>query len=276
LDLAPDGQQVAVSRIVQGDLDIWLIEVARGVASRFTFDRASSPLWSPDGSRLVFRSIRKDRDGDDLFEKPANGATDGQPLLSTPQNKAPLAWSPDGRFLLYAAQNPKAQSDLWALPLTGERKPVPVATTSFDEVQGQFSPDGRWVAYASNESLGGYEIYIRPFPGPGGKSQVSTGGGIYPRWRRDGHELFYVAPDNRMMAAPIRVAADGRSLSPGAPVALFATRLTTGNTGNAGYTSRAQYAVAPDGRFLLIATTDDAAAASPITIVQNWTAGLKK
>jgi WD40 repeat protein len=149
-----------------------------------------------------------------------------------------------------------------------------VATTSFDEVQGQFSPDGRWVAYASNESSGRYEIYIRPFPRRGGKWQMSTSGGIYPRWRRDGHELFYVAPDNRMMAAPIRVAVDGRTLSPGAPVALFATRLTTGNTGNAGYTSRAQYAVAPDGRFLLNVSADDAAA-SPITIVQNWTVGLK-
>ena len=146
--------------------------------------------------------------------------------------------------------------------------------TSFDEVQGQFSPDGRWVAYASNES-GRYEIYIRPFPGPGGKWQVSTGGGIYPRWRRDGKELFYVAPDNRMMAAPIQVAADGRTLSPGAPVALFASRLTTGNTGIGGFASRAQYAVAPDGRFLLNVSADDAAA-SPITIVQNWTALLKK
>jgi hypothetical protein len=95
-----------------------------------------------------------------------------------------------------------------------------------------------------------------------------------PRWRHDGHELFYVAPDNRMMAVPIRVAADGRTLSSDVPVALFATRLTTGNTGGAGFLSRAQYAVAPDGRFLLNVSADDPAA-SPIRIVQNWTVGLK-
>jgi Tol biopolymer transport system component len=274
VELAPDGRQVAVTRIVQGNPDIWLIEVARGLPSRFTFDPAleGSPLWSPDGSRLVFRSNRKGKG--DLFEKPANGATDELPLLVTPQDKAPLSWSPDGRFLLYAVQDPKTQSDLFALPLplVGEPKPVPVATTSFDEVQGQFSPDSRWVVYASNES-GRYEIYIRPFPSSGGKRQVSTGGGITPRWRHDGHELFYVAPDNRMMAASIQIAADGR-LIPGVPVALFQSRLTTGNTGSTGFASRAQYAVAPDGRFLLNVSADYAAA-SPITIVLNWVAGLK-
>jgi len=273
LDLAPDGSQAAVARIVQGDLDIWLIEVARGLVSRFTFDRAASPLWSPDAKRLVFRSVGTDHD--DLFEKPANRATDEQPLLVTAQNKAPLAWSSDGWFLLYAAQDPKAQSDLWALPMTGEgeRTPIPIATTNFDEIQGQFSRDGRWVAYASNESMGRYEIYIRPFPGPGNRLQVSTAGGIYPRWGRDAHELFYVAPDNRMMAARLQIAADD-TVVPDAPVALFATRLISGNTGYAGFSSRAQYAVAPDGRFLLNVSADDTAA-SPITIVQNWTVGLK-
>jgi serine/threonine protein kinase len=276
MDPKPDGRQVALSRVVQGNNDVWLVEVARGLASRFTFNPASdtSPLWSPDGSRLVFRS---NRNGNyDLFEKPADGAADEQPLLVTPQDKAPLAWSPDGRSLLYAAQDPKTQSDLWALPLVGERKPFPVVQTSYDEVQGQFAPDGRWVAYASDES-GRYEIYLRAFPGLGGKRQVSTGGGIYPRWRRDGKELFYVAPDNRMMAAPIHVSAEeGRTLSPDPPVALFPSRLTTGNTGGAGFSSRAQYAVAPDGRFLLLNVSADETSGSPITIVQNWTATLKK
>jgi Tol biopolymer transport system component len=271
VELAPDGRQVAVFRTVQGNPDVWLIEVASGLPSRFTFDPSVdiSALWSHDGSRLIFRSNRNGQF--DLFEKPANGTTDERPLLVTPQDKAPLSWSP--QFLLYAVQDPKTQSDLFALPLVGENKPVPVATSIYDEVQGQFSPDGRWVAYASNESSR-YEIYIRSFPGSDVKRQVSAGGGVTPRWRHDGHELFYVAPDNRMMAAPIQVAADGRTLSPGAPVALFATRLTTGNTGIGGYASRAQYAVADDGRFLLNVSADDPAA-SPITIVQNWTAGLK-
>ena len=102
----------------------------------------------------------------------------------------------------------------------GERKPFPVVQTPFDEAAGQLSPDGRWVAYQSNES-GSVEIYVRPFPGPGGQWQVSTAGGSQPRWRSDGKELFYVAPDARLMAVPIAVGADSQTLESGAPVPLF-------------------------------------------------------
>jgi dipeptidyl aminopeptidase/acylaminoacyl peptidase len=234
-----------------------------------------------------------------LFEKPASGSADEQPLLVTSHGKAPLDWSRDGRFLLFSTQDPKTESDLWALPMMGERKPpsfgpsltVPdsgaprrslgaggpfaVLQSSFDEIGGQFSPDGRWLAYASNES-GRYEIYIQTFPEAGGKWQVSAAGGVQPRWQRDGQELFYVASDARLMAVPIRLAPDTRALEAGAPVALFSTRLATGvNIATAGFQARAQYAVAPDGRFLMNIAADEAVT-SPITIVQNWTAGLKK
>ena len=274
-ELAPDGQRVAVGRAVQGNVDVWLIEVGRGVPSRFTFDVATdnAPLWSPDGSQVVFRSTRKGVY--DLFLKPARGTGDEQPLLVTPQNKSPLDWSRDGRFLLYSTQDPKTGSDLWVLPMTGERKPFPVVQTSFDEMQGQFSPDGRWLAYASNES-GRYEIYIRTFPDASGKWQVSAVGGVQPRWRRDGHELFYVTPDSRLMALPIGLSQATHTLEVGAPVALFPTRLATGgNLANAGTLARAQYAVASDGRFLMNIAVDESSA-SPITIVQNWPAALKK
>ena len=131
------------------------------------------------------------------------------------------------------------------------------------------------MAYASNET-GRYEIYVRPFPDPGGKRQLSTGGGIYPRWRRDGRELFYVTLDNRLVAVPVQTAPVGRTLNPGAPVVLFATRMAIrGNAGLGGALSKAQYAVAPDGRFLMIVPAEDTTV-SPITIVQNWTAALKK
>jgi Tol biopolymer transport system component len=262
---------VAFGRVVQGigTPDVWLLDVTRATTTRFTFDPAgdSNPVWSPDGSHIVFASSRNGKI--DLFDKPADGSADEQPLLATPLDKAPQDWSSDGRFLLYAIQDPKTASDLWALPMSGDRKPFPVVQTPFDEVQGQFSPDGRWVAYASNET-GRYDVYVRPFPGPGGKSQVSTGGGIFPRWRHDGQELFYIAPDNRMMAVPIQV---GGTLSAGTAVALFPTQLATGIVGTS--QSHAQYAVAADGRFLLNVPVGDPAA-SPIVIVQNWDAGLRK
>jgi dipeptidyl aminopeptidase/acylaminoacyl peptidase len=159
--------------------------------------------------------------------------------------------------------------------MTGEPKPFAVLQTRFDEIEGQFSPDGRWLAYVSNES-GRDEIYVQAFPDAGGKWQISTSGGLQPRWRRDGQELFFVAPDNRLMAAPIRVAPGTKALEAGAPVALFPTRLATGvNIVPAGFQARAQYAVAADGRFLMNVSADEGVT-SPITIVQNWMVGLKK
>ena len=209
-----------------------------------------------------------------LFEKAANGAGDDRPLLASEEPKVALDWSRDGQWLLYNIRHPKTGLDLWAAPMARDRKPIPVTQTPFDETAGQFSPDGRWVAYQSNESRP-VQIYIRPFPGPGGRKQVTTAGGSQPRWRPDGKELFYVGLDGRLMAVPIAVGAD-RQLEPGAAVALFRTRLASGAGINSGGTgARAQYAVASDGRFLMNMAVE-AATASPITIVLNWDAALKK
>jgi Tol biopolymer transport system component len=270
-ELAPDGRRIAVNRTVQGNIDVWLIEVGRGRASRFTFDASidAIPLWSPDGSRLAFRSTRNGTAGD-LFEKPTSGAGDEQPLLVTAESKVPLAWSPDGRFLLYGVRNAKTGTDLWALPLVGERKPFPIVQTLFDEAAGQFSPDGRWVAYQSNES-GQLQIYVRLFPGPGGQRQVSTTGGSQPRWRPNGKELFYVAPDSRLMAVPIGTGADRQTTEVGAPAPLFPTRLASGISISP---LKPQYAVASDGRFLMNVAAEGATA-PPITVVLNWAAALK-
>ena len=271
-ELSPDGRHVAVNRNLQGNFDIWLIETARGVTSRFTFDAGAdvSPLWSPDGNRIVFRSNRKGVG--DLYEKSSSGAGSEQLLLESSLNKNPTDWSPDGRFILYLQQGPKTGYDLWVLPMSGERKPFPFLNTSFDEREGHFSPDGRWVAYVSNES-GRPKVYVQPFPGPGGKWQVSSGGGIDPRWRGEGKELYYIAPDGKLMAAPIQAA--GETLEAGTPAALFQTRIVGGGTGMGPGTSE-QYAVAPDGQRFLINVTAEEASASPITIVLNWTASLKK
>jgi Tol biopolymer transport system component len=268
-ELSPDARRVAVNRNVQGNTDVWLIDAAQGVPSRFTFDpaRDAYPIWSPDGSRIVFASTRKG--SDDLYQKPSNGAGNDELLLESSLNKFPQDWSPDGRFLLYMQMDPKTGDDLWVLPLFGERKPFPYVNTSFNEANGQFSPDGRWVAYQSDES-GQIEIYVRPFPGPGGKWQISTGGGIEPRWRRDGKELFYIAPDGKLMAAPTQGA--GQTVEAGAAVALFQTRIVGGGQ----YRLKQQYAVAPDGQRFLINITAADATASPITIVTNWAHALKK
>jgi WD40 repeat protein len=137
-----------------------------------------------------------------------------------------------------------------------------------------FSPDGRWLSYVSNES-GIDEIYVQPFPGPGGKWQASVGGGVDLRWGRDGRELFYLAPDGRLMAVSIQVEGKGDAFNPGTPVALFPTRLATGANITLGFLSGFGYAVASDRRFLMNITVDEPTA-SPISIVLNWSTALER
>jgi Tol biopolymer transport system component len=260
--LSSDGRRVAVDRIVQSNTDIWLLDAYR--TTRLTFDAApdTRPIWSPDANRIVFDSDRTGKR--DLYQKPANGASSEELLVDSPQSQIKNAedWSADGRFILYQSQDPKTDWDLWVLPLDGDRKPFVFLKTNFEERHAQFSPDGRWVAYRSNES-GTAEIYVRPFPGPGGQWQISTSGGIAPRWRHDGKELYYIAPDGRLMAVPIATKAG--TLEPGTPVALFRTQIVGGGTN----TNRQQYDVATDGRFLINTAVEDAAV-SPVTILQNW------
>ena len=278
-ELTLDGKRIAVQRAVQGNVDVWLIDVGRGVPNRYTFDSGADgdPVWSPDGSRVVFRSSRKLVN--DLFEMPSNIVGAEGSLLETAEPKVPLHWSHDGSVLIYASQNPKTGSDLWALSLHSDPRPStiagktdPVVQTIYDEWGGQFSPDGRWVAYESNES-GLFEVYVRKFPDPVLQRRVSIAGGTQPRWRPDGKELFYVAPDTRLMAVPIKMGRDKPTLDVGTPVPLFPTRLASGSGISTVIGMRPQYAVAADGRFLMNVTLD-AGAASPITVVLNWDASL--
>lgn len=183
-----------------------------------------------------------------------------------------MSWAPDGRFLLFRSQDPVTQSDLWVLPLDGDRTPRIFLKTPFDERTGAFSPDGKWVAYQSNAS-GPLEVYVRPFLASGGTSdaqwQISRAGGIQPRWRADGRELYFIAPDGTLMVTPIAAQSDG--LRPGAPVPLFHTRMWGGGTtANA----KQQYDVAADGRFLINVANDETTSTS-ITLIQNWTPEVK-
>jgi Tol biopolymer transport system component len=174
-------------------------------------------------------------------------------------------WSADGRYLLYQEAGPKTGWDLWALP-NGGRKPIAVVNSPFDERNGQFSPDGRWVAYQSNHT-GRFEIYVQPFPGPGRKFEVSTAGGTFPRWRADGKELFFIAPNAKLMSVPVKIS--GSTFEAGSPIALFQTRIVTGGLA----TQQAQYAVSRDGRFLINSRVDESTP-TPITLILNWHGGL--
>jgi Tol biopolymer transport system component len=263
--LSPAGHSVALQRTLNGNTDIWLLEAGRGVLNRLTSDAAIDffPLWSSNGSHIVFSSNRKG--AVDLYQKSATETGSEELLVSSRQNKVAMDSSPDGRFLLYRSLDEKTGYDLWTLPLDGDRKPFPIAQTKFEEREGQFSPDGKWIAYQSNES-GPFDIYVQPFPGPGGKSQISTNGGGQVRWRRDGKEIYYIAPDGRLMAVPIRLASDGPVVEIGVPVPLFATRV--GEAVQDVY--RQQYMVSPDGQRFLINIAMEKANASPITIILNW------
>jgi Tol biopolymer transport system component len=263
-ELSPDGRRIAVSRTVQGNTDVWIVDGSR--MTRFTFEPGidHGPIWSPDGSRIAFDSGRTNAGGHQFFWKPSSG-TDAEAQLITPipGDKGLDDWSADGKFILYATSTAKSAYDLEVLPLDGDRMPRPFLSTPFTEQQGQFSPDGRWVAYQSNES-GQFEIYVRPFPGPGGQWQVSTTGGISPRWRHDGKELYYLSPAGQLMAAA--VAASAKTFASEAPVVLFNAPVVNGGTPG---DFRPQYDVAADGRFLINTIVDQTVA--PITLLLHWT-----
>ena len=264
--LSPEGTYVALDRTVQTNPDIWLVDLGRGGMARFTFDPGIdiAPIWSPDGMRIVFSSTRKGPFN--LYVKSTSGASAEELLLETPNNKYPNDWSRDGQFLLYGDTDPKTGRDLWALPVTGnDRKPIEIVKTPFEELDGQFSPDVRWVAYETNEA-GRFEIVVQPFPEPSGKWQVSTGGGTQPRWRADGKELYFVAPDEKLMAASVTTT--GTTFSAGTPVPLFPVTLAPGLGAN-----NQQYAVSRDGRFLINQPVEESTTA-PITLILNWHPGL--
>jgi hypothetical protein len=204
--------------------------------------------------------------------KDASGAGNDEILLKSTQRKFPSDWSADGRFLLYAGLGDQASFDLWILPepgSSGDRKPVPFLETPFNETQGQFSPDGHWVAYASDES-GRYEVYVRPFPAGPGKWKISNSGGEFPRWRHDGRQLFYLSGGRKLMAAGVKGAEHAFEMS--APEPLFDSHAAGSNPGWNFF----PYAVAADGKRFLVNTTVGDTVETPLTVVVNWLAAVKK
>ncbi len=269
LAISPDEKTLAAQIGTSSGSDIWLQDMGRGVFSRFTFRSgiSKSPVWSPDGSHLIFSSQTAATSSFDIYQKPAAGNGQEEPLLRAAVAGYSEDWSPDGKWLVYQQTSLKTGRDLWLLPLTGERKPIPYLQTPFDETGGKFSPDGKWMAYQSNDS-GGFQIYVQTVPLSGAKYQISSSGGTEPQWRRDGKELFYVSADQKLTAVPVKL---GATVEAGTPQPLFPVFPT-------GISGTRVYAPMLDGqRFLVNAPAGgEAALAAPITVVTNWQAGLKK
>ncbi len=283
LELSPDDRRVAVD--IQGpNRDIWMIDIARAVSARITFDPAADwpPVWAPDGSHIVFSSNRSDNGvtsalSNKLYQKSSSGVGTDELLFAGNPNELvyPEDWSSDGRYILFArVKLPGATADdLWVLPLFGDKKPFPFLQSSFWQVESQLSPDGRWLAFTTNES-GTYQIVVQPFPDPsGGKWQVTAKDGIEPKWRRDGRELYYLSLDGKLMAVPVK---GDHTFEAGQPSPLFQSPLNVTPPRPVVH----HYDVTADGqRFLFISPVTPAPSETnsvPITAVVNWTAGLNK
>ena len=267
--LSPDEKRIAVAIREEGktNTDIWIFDSIRTTWSRLTFDPAAerAPLWSPDASRIVFTSAS--RGILDLYEKPASGSGEPRIAVSSLSDKFPTDWTRDGRFLVYHAFGGGSSTwDIWAAPTDGG-KPLELFASKFTEAHGRVSPDGRWIAYASDES-GRFEIYVTQFPQRRGRWQISTAGGSQPWWRGDGKELFYLGPEQTLMSVPVR---PGDAFEAAVPTGLFRANFPTLVPA-----FWPNYCATADGQRFLVSELVPEAVVSPINVVLNWTAGLKK
>jgi Tol biopolymer transport system component len=259
--LSPDGGRAALES-VGGVLDIVIYDLERGTLSRLTSEGSSQvPIWTPDGSRIVYRATRAGTRN--LFWKPVDGGGPEERLTTGEYVHTPHSWSPDGKLLAYEEEHPETGDDIWLLPIEGDRSPRPFLKTRFHEWFPRFSPDGRWLAYVSNES-GRDEVYVQPFPGPGRRWQISTEGGTAPVWARSGRELFY---RNGRQLMSVEVATQP-GFSATHPRSLFEGQYRI---------FRTDYDVSPDGqRFLMLEPLEPPQPATQINVVLNWFEELKQ
>ena len=270
LELSPDRKSAAVQTMdATGNIDIWIYDIAHNLRTRFTFDLLPDrdPVWSPDGTALAWDN---QRERGRLLRKSAGGKGMEEVLYEDTGVSELTSWSGDGKFLLFNKNSPgKGLAGVWMLPLLPEKagtplKPTALVDTASSEAWGMFSPDGHWVAYQSNESQQ-QEIYVIPFQGPGGKRQISTNGGTFPRWRHDGKEIFYVGPGNQLMAAEVTLTANSIEVGKVNPLRV-AVPINRGIL----------YDVSLDGQRILSITEPERSSSRPLTLLQNWTALLKR
>jgi Tol biopolymer transport system component len=262
IDLSPDGNQIAMTRVDGGAGDIWVLDWRRGptgVPTRLTIDPANdqNPVWSHDGKRVAFTTYRKGNA--DIYIKNANNVGDEEPLLATDRFESIEDWARDGSHILYLSGT-EEQQDIWAMPLAGDRKPFPVVVGPFRKDEPQFSRDGKWVAFSTEEDTTS-EVYVLSFPDLKQREKVSVGGGVQPRWHPDGKTLFYRTNPGRVMAASITTSPQ---LRVGTPELLFSNNTQPGYTNNP---ARHQWAVSPDGgQFLLRATHRTATSTGSVVV----------
>ncbi len=269
--IAPDGRRLAFSLADAGNTDVWTYDATRDALTRLTSDPGMdrTPVWTPDGQRLVYSSLRTGN-AQNLYWQRADGSGEATRLTTSPNSQAPGSWHPSGRFLAFQDTRPQTGADLLILPLEGDEasgwKPGPPTvflSGPSQEQQPRFSPDGQWLAYESNES-GTVEIYVRPFPGPGGKFPISTGGGTTAVWSRARHELLYLAPDGRIMVVPYTAVGDAFQAEKPRVWSETAVQVRPGGT-------EASFDLHPDGaRVAMAPATAATAGPTHVTLIFNF------
>jgi eukaryotic-like serine/threonine-protein kinase len=269
--ISPDGSRVASERGDSTGTDVWVTNLKDGAANRLTFapGGAGQPVWSGDGRRVLFQARRREA-GVAFYVKDATGKGDEEQIAVNSSTLHLWDWSPDGRLAVFGQLGPQRAADLWLLPLEGNRTPVPFVQSAVHKTEAQIAPNGHWIAYTSYES-GKDEVYVESFPSPGNRRQISLAGGMQPRWRRDGEELFYLASDQSLMAVAVKTI--GATFDVGRAAPLFRTRIIPQGSQSIWFDT--MYDVSPDGqRFLINGPPEDPG--PPITVILNWMGALKK